>query len=123
LLLANLLLGSLQLRSRCALRVALEHLSEVGGFADHVQCVHPHGMAGGLDGCAAARGLQHTELRLELDHVAPERLESVANTLFLEPAVDGRKRLDGRQRRHRRRLLARCSCSFGHPVLLACSCR
>ena len=95
----------------------------VGGFADQMESVHAHGMAGGVNLCGATGGLEDPQLRLELDRVAAVRLECVTDCLRLIAALDRRQVLDRRQRRHRRRLLARCSWSFDcHPFLLACSC-
>jgi hypothetical protein len=114
--LADLLLGALQLGRRGPLRVALDHVGELRRLADEVKGVHAHGMPRRVDLRSATRGLQHAQLGLELDDVAPEGVERLAHLLLVEALLDDRQLLDGGQRRHRR-LLPRCSGSLYTHVL------
>ena len=71
------------MRRSCAadarLRVALDHVGELGRLADQVQRVHPDGVAGRLDAARAAGRLEDAELGLQLDDVAAEGVERVAD--------------------------------------------
>src|SRR5207302_9848234 len=79
---ADLLLGLPELGLRRALRVGLDRVGELRGGANQVQRIHAHGMPGGLDRLsAAARGLQHAQLCLELRRVAAERSEEHTSEL------------------------------------------
>ena len=99
LLRAHLFLGALELRRRGGLRVALEHVGELGGGADEVQRVHAHRVAGRLDVRGRPRGLQDAELRLQLSRVAAEGVERLANALLVVPLAGALKLLDGREGR------------------------
>jgi hypothetical protein len=45
--------------------------------------IHPDGMARGIDVCTLAGRLEHPELRLQLNGVAPECLERVLDALLV----------------------------------------
>jgi hypothetical protein len=82
-----------------------------------VQRVHANGVTARLDLARAAGGLEDAKLGLKLDGVAAEGLEGVAYGLLVEASLDPGKILEPRQRRHRRRRLARCSWSvYRHSV-------
>ena len=87
----DLLLGPAHLRGRGGLRVALERVGELGGGADQVQRVHPDGVTGRLDVGGLARRLEHAQLRLELQRVAAERVEGLADAVGVEPAALDRR--------------------------------
>ena len=95
--LAHFVLGALKLCCRGALRVALEHVGELGGLADEVERIHANCVAGRVDLCGATGGLQDPELRLQLDGVATEGVERLANTGFLVAALDDDEIVDARQ--------------------------
>ena len=117
LLLADLLLGSRELSGGRILGVALEDVGELGSLADQVERVHADGMTARLDLARAACGLEDAKLGLQLDGVAAEGLEGVAYRLLVEASLDRPEDLEPRQRRHRRRRLARCSWSlYRHSV-------
>jgi hypothetical protein len=86
----HLLLGALELRRRSRLRVALDRVRELGGRTDQVQRVHPDRVARRLDvlRTAAARGLQHLQLRLELRRVSAEGIEGLLDALGIEAVAD-----------------------------------
>jgi hypothetical protein len=112
----DLLLGASQLRGRGRLRVALDRVGHLGGGADHVHRVHPHGVAGRLD-TALPGGLEDAELHLQLRGVAAESLEGLAHLLAVEAVGGARQVLDPRQRRQRR-CLRRSLGTFGCQMLL-----
>jgi hypothetical protein len=64
-----------------------------------VERVHPDGVSRRLGLCGRARRLQHTELRLQVQQMAPEDLERVVDLLLVEPLLDDSQVLDSRKRR------------------------
>jgi len=83
------------------LGVALDRVGELRCGANEMQRVHPHGMPRGLRDGASWRRLEHAELRLELDDVAPEGLERVANALLVVALLDDGQVFRPRKRGHR----------------------
>ena len=111
---ADLFLGAADLGRGCRLRVALDRVGHVGGGADHVQRVHPYGVAGRLDLAAASGRLKDAQLDLELRCVTPEGLERLLDALRLVTAVrKGRQLLDARKRRQRCLLSSFAGHQFG----------
>ncbi len=113
LLAPNLLLGPAELRRRGALGVALEDVGELGRLADQVQGVHADGVAGRVDLRALPCGLEHAQLRLQLDDVPAESLECVLHALLVVPIRADREILDPRKRGDR----GLCALFLGHGFL------
>jgi hypothetical protein len=90
----NLRLRPAELRCRRALGVALDHVGKLSRLPDQMERIHPQRVPGRLDvGCPPCR-LEHTQLRLELDDVATERVERLADALLVEALLDDRQVLD-----------------------------
>ena len=49
-----------------------------------MECVHPDGVPGGLDGRRSPCRLEHAELRLQLRRMAAERIEGFADPFRVE---------------------------------------
>ena len=82
-------LRALDLRGGGVLGVALERVRKLGCRANEVQRVHAHRMARRVDVGRLPCGLQDAELRLQLQRMAAERVECLANAVGLERAVVG----------------------------------
>ena len=65
----------------------LERVGELGCGANEMEGVHAHRVTGRVDARGLARGLQHAQLRLQLERVAAERVERLADPFGLEAAV------------------------------------
>ena len=101
-------LGAPELGGRRVLRVALERVGELGGGADQVQRVHADGVTRGIDAGRLAGRLEHAQLRLQLQRVAAEAVECLANALGLVGAVVGLRQVLEPRERGQGRLGRRC---------------
>ena len=99
---ADLFLRAAKLGRGRSLCIPFDRVGHVGGGADHVQRVHPNGVAGRLDLAAASGRLEHAQLHLKLRGVTPEGFEGLLDARRVVAAVrKGRQLLDTRKRRQR----------------------
>ena len=91
---AHLFLGAAKLGRGRGLCIPLDRVGHVGGGADHVERVHPDGVAGRLHLAAASGRLEHAQLHLELGRMASEGFEGLLDALRIETtAREGRQLL------------------------------
>ena len=98
-------LGAAELRGGRGLRVPLECVGELGGRTDEMQRVHPHRVTRGIDAGRLPGRLQHAELRLQLQRVAAEGVERLADAVGLERALLGLRQVLQARKRGERGLL------------------
>ena len=96
---ADLFLGAAKLGGGCGLCVPFDRVGHLGGGADHVQRIHPDGVAGWFHLPAPGGRLEYAQLDLKLRRMPPEGLERLLDAVRVEATVcECREFLDARER-------------------------